>query len=375
MRQLDPRRTEVDYVTGIPNGKFLDRGMFVVCSDLARKILEGGDEGATQPFEARRIAEQRLADGKRVNPGVLTVVQVDLDHFKEINDLHGHNFGDLTLMGFARALHEGGSRGSRRREDIAAMTGRSGGEEFTKVLYQCDPASAVSVMEVFREGLTLRRAPPGGPKGEKLDFSAGIATMDFRDLAFDLQLMSRDNGGVDSFLGSQEFATYMVSKFREFRAKADKAAFMSKMFGRGLTVVHCPEVDQLMRLNVSLSHDFRTLKGEYLAFCDETPIDHSLPLIEYARAKSTRVKDFVMRKFGTQFMPRGSKNLFYDIVDAMDVCESPRNNQEYAIALMDETLASQGIDMHSALRESVSADDVLQEHFLVLMMQHKDLKI
>ncbi len=60
-------------------------------------------------------------------------------------------------------------------------------------------------------------------------------------------------------------------------------------------------------------------------------------------------------------MPRGSKNLFYDIVDAMDVCESPRNNQEYAIALMDETLASQGIDMHSALRESVSADDVLQE--------------
>ncbi|HEY5015055.1 MAG TPA: GGDEF domain-containing protein [Acidimicrobiia bacterium] len=80
----------------------------------------------------------------------------DLDHFKILNDTHGHEAGDQALRLFARVLGD-----SLRPKDIAA---RYGGEEFVIVLPECGTAVATGVLERVRESLALAlsagRVPP-----------------------------------------------------------------------------------------------------------------------------------------------------------------------------------------------------------------------
>ncbi len=92
----------------------------------------------------------------------LAVVLFDLDHFKEINDRHGHKAGDAALRVFGQILKR-----STRRMDLSA---RFGGEEFLTVLSDCDPEGAeLFALRVQRE-LREARFPWG-----KITVSAGIA--------------------------------------------------------------------------------------------------------------------------------------------------------------------------------------------------------
>lgn len=79
-----------------------------------------------------------------------TVMILDIDHFKAINDLHGHDAGDRVLAAFADLL----DRNIRPQDAV----GRIGGEEFAIVLPDCGTAEAVSIAEritsLFR-GATL----------------------------------------------------------------------------------------------------------------------------------------------------------------------------------------------------------------------------
>lgn len=92
----------------------------------------------------------------------LAIVLFDLDHFKQVNDRHGHPAGDSALRAFAKIL---GS--NTRRENLS---GRYGGEEFVAVLRDTEPALAlVFAQRVLSE---LRDWPlPWG----RLTASAGIA--------------------------------------------------------------------------------------------------------------------------------------------------------------------------------------------------------
>ena len=85
-----------------------------------------------------------------------TVAYADLDHFKVLNDTHGHEAGDRALRLFCTVL-----RTNVRPEDIVA---RYGGEEFVVVLPRCRPDDAVPVLERVQRALadTLRAdaAPP-----------------------------------------------------------------------------------------------------------------------------------------------------------------------------------------------------------------------
>jgi diguanylate cyclase (GGDEF)-like protein len=71
-----------------------------------------------------------------------TVLAMDLDHFKSINDRFGHAIGDSVLGIFADVVRQ-----SIRKSDIA---GRLGGEEFVAVLYDAAPERAVAVAERIR---------------------------------------------------------------------------------------------------------------------------------------------------------------------------------------------------------------------------------
>ena len=79
----------------------------------------------------------------------------DLDHFKEVNDVYGHDAGDRALRMFARVL-----RDSVRPNDIPA---RYGGEEFVVVLPDCSIADAVQVLERVRENLARAQVTAASP--------------------------------------------------------------------------------------------------------------------------------------------------------------------------------------------------------------------
>jgi diguanylate cyclase (GGDEF)-like protein len=108
--------------------------------------------------------ERQRAEGRP-----LALLLVDLDHFKQINDQHGHPAGDAVLRSSAQAL-----RGLLRRSDGLA---RWGGEEFMAWLPDTDRASALLVAEKTREQLALidHALPQGGSL--RVTASVGVAEL------------------------------------------------------------------------------------------------------------------------------------------------------------------------------------------------------
>ena len=75
------------------------------------------------------------------------VLMIDIDHFKDINDAHGHDVGDAVLVAFARHCE-----GQLRNEDVFA---RTGGEEFAVLLPMCRLEDAVVVAEKLRRTIEV----------------------------------------------------------------------------------------------------------------------------------------------------------------------------------------------------------------------------
>lgn len=96
----------------------------------------------------------------------LSVVICDLDHFKRVNDAHGHAAGDMVLRAFGAW-----ATASLREADLA---GRIGGEEFLMVLPETDLAGAQPLAERLRQVVASRPVPvPSGGLG--VTCSLGIA--------------------------------------------------------------------------------------------------------------------------------------------------------------------------------------------------------
>ena len=97
----------------------------------------------------------------------LSVVMVDIDHFKRLNDSHGHAAGDDMLRQVAKVLRE-----SLRNVDVV---GRYGGEEFLVVLPETDVDAAASIAEKLRR--LVGRHEVAMPDGFRVTatLSAGVA--------------------------------------------------------------------------------------------------------------------------------------------------------------------------------------------------------
>jgi diguanylate cyclase (GGDEF)-like protein len=78
----------------------------------------------------------------------LGVMMADLDHFKQINDTHGHQTGDAVLREVARRM-----LASVRNYDYV---GRYGGEEFLVVLAECSAADLIATAERMRAGISRK---------------------------------------------------------------------------------------------------------------------------------------------------------------------------------------------------------------------------
>lgn len=102
----------------------------------------------------------------------LSVLMMDIDHLKRINDLHGHDIGDEVIKAIALNI-----RASLRENDIV---GRYGGEEFTAILPDTDEAEAIVVAERVLEAV---RSIDIRSKGVRIDssISIGLATLAIHD--------------------------------------------------------------------------------------------------------------------------------------------------------------------------------------------------
>ncbi|MFK3738794.1 diguanylate cyclase [Massilia sp. TN1-12] len=107
--------------------------------------------------------EQRRAPGGRPT----CVALLDIDHFKRINDLHGHAAGDAVLRLFART--------ARARLRDTDMLARWGGEEFLLMLPDTDPIDAAALLERMRADVAAVTLPDIDPT-LRITFSAGLAT-------------------------------------------------------------------------------------------------------------------------------------------------------------------------------------------------------
>jgi len=94
------------------------------------------------------------------------VAMVDIDHFKQVNDQHGHDTGDRVLIEIARVM-----QAEVREYDLC---GRWGGEEFLILLPELDLASAQVVVERVRLGIR-KLAIRQGTEALTITVSAGLA--------------------------------------------------------------------------------------------------------------------------------------------------------------------------------------------------------
>jgi diguanylate cyclase (GGDEF)-like protein len=120
----------------------------------------------------RRYLEERLREetGKALREGkVISLVVLDLDHFKQTNDLHGHPAGDSVLRATADILREG-----LRAYDVAC---RYGGEEFALVLPNTSLRSARLVAERMRSRLAAEPHPIRVGEALHVTASFGVASL------------------------------------------------------------------------------------------------------------------------------------------------------------------------------------------------------
>lgn len=146
--------SSLDFLTGLYNVRQFDR----IYNDITERIVEKEEQ--------------------------LSLLFIDIDFFKHINDTYGHAEGDLVLKELGRVL-----KNTCRDFDIVS---RNGGEEFSVILLDCPPEKAVLIAERVRS--TIESHPFSLSNGETVNItvSIGISSYDKDSMDFDELLKQAD---------------------------------------------------------------------------------------------------------------------------------------------------------------------------------------
>jgi diguanylate cyclase (GGDEF)-like protein len=205
--------------------------------DLRKYALTDALTGVFNRRAIMRESEREFSLARRASRPI-SVIAIDVDFFKSINDRYGHQGGDLALRAVADLLRDG-----LRRTDLIA---RLGGEEFAAVLPETNISGALHIAEKLRD--RLASTPLALPSGDiQVTFTAGVAQLISSDLSF------------DSVLG-----------------RADKALYRGKAAGRNCVVVAEP-------------HGM------------PTPYHSAIKLRADAEDKSTKARSFLLRLYRRLF--------------------------------------------------------------------------
>lgn len=188
--------------------------LFIQSNKFLRKLTEAQDaltflaatDGLTKLYN-RKAALERLGEEISQNSRFetpLSCLMIDVDHFKSINDRHGHLTGDKVLVTLAKTLSQ-----CSRQYDVVS---RYGGEEFLVILPKTDLPTAISVAEKYRQEISDQSVQID-EQSIHLTVSIGVAEVDF----------SRSEG-IDSLV-----------------SRADAALYQAKANGRDQVVASHPE--------------------------------------------------------------------------------------------------------------------------------------
>jgi diguanylate cyclase (GGDEF)-like protein len=149
--------------------------------EAQRKLEEQSVTDALTGLKNRRFFDERLHEEFRRAQrygDTLSLIMIDLDHFKDVNDRHGHQAGDAVLRDAGALI-----RASIRDPDICA---RYGGEEFAVILPKTHMAGALAVAERIWKELGAKEyvvGTNGAPKAINVTASIGIAFYPSKDIS------------------------------------------------------------------------------------------------------------------------------------------------------------------------------------------------
>ncbi|MGH2829009.1 MAG: diguanylate cyclase, partial [Actinomycetota bacterium] len=161
LREEAERLALTDPLTGVPNRRAMER------------LLESE-------------AERAVRYGTKT-----TVLMIDLDHFKDVNDRFGHMDGDRVLVETCRRI------GATVRAGVDTLA-RYGGEEFVLILPETPPAGGVTVAEKILRAMSAHPFPIAG--GRRVTVSIGVACL------------PGDGPGADDALHAADMALYRAKQ-------------------------------------------------------------------------------------------------------------------------------------------------------------------
>lgn len=140
-----------------------------VAHQMEERATHDGLTGCYTRSTTDTMLAHELVRGRRAAQPVAYVL-LDLDHFKAVNDQHGHRTGDAVLRAFADAV--------RSRLRASDVFGRTGGEEFGLVLPDTDLAGAQRLVDDIRRTVEALQTPSSTGAIVKVTVSAGVAVAD-----------------------------------------------------------------------------------------------------------------------------------------------------------------------------------------------------
>jgi len=216
------------------------RKNFQEIDELQQQLREQANHDALTGLFNRRYLdstlERELARCRR-EAKPLSLIMIDIDHFKKYNDRYGHQAGDECLRRVAQALQAS----AKRAGDLPA---RYGGEEFSLVLPDTDAAAARRLAESLRRGIELLAMPHEQSETGKVTISIGLAIME-----------NDDYPDVESLLRA-----------------ADEALYHAKWGGRNQVQV-APQAAQQRRIDASRAGNFVQLVWHPAYECGHPVID------------------------------------------------------------------------------------------------------
>lgn len=171
---IDVTRTMIERTRGAEE-RLRDMGseLATLQQDLAQ-AREYAEHDPLTGLPNRRALENALVKAvatAHAAEAALSLAYCDIDHFKQLNDTHGHAIGDRVLRHVADCLSDGLGEG--------AIVSRFGGEEFVVVMEGMPLSDAMAKVDAIRERLasrTLRSRSNDKPLGT-VSFSAGLASL------------------------------------------------------------------------------------------------------------------------------------------------------------------------------------------------------
>ena len=186
----EEHRHVLDHISGQAASVLRNAVAFEMMRDVSFRdaLTELPNSRALSEFLRRRLAEAST------DRGPISLVMIDLDDFKAVNDGHGHQQGDAALRAVARVI-----RSHVRGSDFCA---RYGGDEFVAVLSGCDRAEAEQRARDLQDEVSRIRLESGRDAPVTLGISVGVS------------VFPEDGDNIDALITSADRRMYLNKSSR-----------------------------------------------------------------------------------------------------------------------------------------------------------------